>query len=156
MFYGNHFKGWFEGLADEISRRHNTDEQYRSFMSEAVTFCKSVRITRNCVEHKKPNERVEISDFTLTPLNQINPPMIAVYHPKFTQPKISVTNYMSQMVEHIANVFEMMVAFMCSRNIQSFTTFPIQVVELPEDERKNKFVKYSYGLSDGNQIIPAS
>jgi hypothetical protein len=52
---------------------------------------------------------------------------------------------MSQMVEHIADVFELMIAFMCSRKIQSFATVPIQVVELPENQRSSEFVRYSYG-----------
>jgi hypothetical protein len=72
LFYGAKFKGWFEGLADEIERHHKSDKQYHGFMLEAAAFCKSVRITRNCIEHKKHNERVDISDFSLTPMNEVN------------------------------------------------------------------------------------
>ncbi|MCK1420725.1 hypothetical protein IVB14_05210 [Bradyrhizobium sp. 180] len=154
MFYGSKLKGWFEGLAEEVSRKHKGDSQYIGLTSDVANFCKSIRITRNCVEHRKPNERIEVSDYSLTPNNEVAPPTIAVHHPKFNQPPIPVSAYTSQVTEHIADTFEILIAFLCSRNIDASVTIPIQVVELPENQRSNKLVKYSYGMNGGNQIIP--
>lgn len=145
-----------EGLAEEVSRKHKGDSQYIGLTSEVANFCKSIRNTRNCVEHRKPNERVEVSDFSLTPNNEVVPPTIAVYHPKFTQPRMTISAYTSQVTEHIADAFETLIAFMCSRNIDASVQIPVQVVELPENQRSNKLVKYSYGIDGGNQIIPLS
>jgi hypothetical protein len=68
LFYGNQFKGWFEGLAAEVVRLNKADRQYCGFMVEAAAFCKSVRITRNCIEHPKENECVRVADYSLTSL----------------------------------------------------------------------------------------
>ncbi|WP_157784135.1 hypothetical protein [Bradyrhizobium yuanmingense] len=156
MFYGSKFKGWFEGLAEEVSRKHKGDVHYIGLMSDVATFCKSIRTTRNCVEHRKPNERIEVCDFSPTSDNAVVPPTIAVYHPKFTQPRIPISAYTTQVTEHIADTFETLIAFMCSRNIDASAKIPVQVVELPENQRSNKLVKYSYGMVGGSQIIPLS
>ncbi|MDA9446010.1 MULTISPECIES: hypothetical protein [Bradyrhizobium] len=156
MFYGSKFKGWFEGLAEEISRKHKGDTQYVGLTADVANFCKSIRTTRNCVEHRKPNEHVEVSDFSLTPNNEVVPPTIAVHHPKFTQPRMPISAYTSQVTEHIADTFEILIAFMCSRNIDASVKIPVQVVELPENQRSHKLVKYSYGMDGGKQIIPVS
>ncbi|SDO19998.1 hypothetical protein SAMN05444050_3507 [Afipia sp. GAS231] len=155
LFYGDKIKGWFEGLADEISRLHEGDAHYIGFMGDAAKFCKSMRITRNCIEHRKPNERVEILNYTLTPANELLPPMIAVHHPKFIQPKMPVSTYTDQVTNHIADTFEQMIAFMCSRNVDRSVGLPMTVVELPTDQRSNQFVKYSFGIDAGGQVIPA-
>ena len=125
-------------------------------MADAAKFCKSMRITRNCIEHRKPNEWVEILDYALTPKNEVLPPTIAVHHPKFNQARMPVAVYTAQATEHIADIFEHMIAFMCSRNIDRSMNFPIRVVELPADQRPNEFVKYSYSFDSGAQINPAS
>ncbi|WP_439406396.1 hypothetical protein ACNJX9_33990 [Bradyrhizobium sp. DASA03076] len=156
MFYGSKFKGWFEGLAEEVARKHEGDSQYIGLTSDVANFCKSIRTTRNCIEHRKPNERVEVFDFSLTPNNEIVPPSIAVYHPKFTQPRIPISAYTSQVTDHIADTFESLIAFMCSRNIDASVATPVQVVELQENQRGNKLVKYTYGMDGGNQTIPLS
>lgn len=156
LFYGNQLKGWFEGLAAEVVRSSKADHQYCGFMTEAAVFCKSVRVTRNCIEHPKENERVKVTDYTLTPLNQILPPSITVTHPRFNQPAIGVSDYMTKTTEHIADIFEMMIAFMCSRHVQSLGNFSFQVIEIPEDRRPNKLVRFSYGLDTASQIIPGS
>jgi hypothetical protein len=89
-------------------------------------------------------------------LSQIVPPSIVIEHPKHNQPAIGVGNYMTHTTEHIADTFEMMIAFMCSRHVQNVANFSFQIVELPADIRPNKFIRFSYGLNTGSQIIPAS
>ncbi|TFW59992.1 hypothetical protein CT676_15990 [Bradyrhizobium sp. MOS001] len=155
MFYGSKFKGWFEGLAEEVSRKHKGDSQYIGLTSDVANFCKSIRKTRNCVEHTKPDERVEVFDFSLTPNNEVVPPTIAVYHPQFTQPRMPVSAYTSQVTEHIANLRD-------SDCIHVFKKYQcIGEASCPSGGAAgkptwHKLVKYSYGIDGGNQIIPLS
>ncbi len=153
LFYGGKIKGWFEGLADEVSRRHQGDTTYLEFMADAAKFCKSMRSTRNCIEHKKANEWVEVLNYTLTHKNEVSPPTITVHHPKHPQLKTPVAAYTTQVTDHIANIFELMIAFMCSRHIDRSVKLPIEVRELPPDQRPNRFVKYSYGLAANDQSM---
>lgn len=67
-----------------------------------------------------------------------------------------ISAYTSQVTEHIADTFETLIAFMCSRNIDVSVKIPVQVMELPENQRSNKLVRYSYGMDGGNEIIPLS
>ena len=156
LFYRPTIKGWFEGLSAEISRTSPADIQYCGFMNEAAVFCKNVRTTRNCVEHPKQNERVIVFDYSLTASNEISPPSIAVTHPKLNQPPIAIGDYMIQTTEHIAYIFEMMIAFMCSRHAQKLGSFSFQVTELPVDHRSNKLVRFSYALNSDGGNIPAT
>ncbi|MFT4275405.1 MAG: hypothetical protein QM576_03520 [Rhodopseudomonas sp.] len=149
LFYGANLKGWFEGLHSEICRHHGKDTQYCELSREVAVFCKSIRTTRNCIEHPKKNERVDVVDYSLTPRNEVIPPQISVTHPSFNQQAILVSDYMRQVTDHISDIFEILVAFMCSRNLRNLPEsipFLYDVVEMPENTRANKLVRFRYEI----------
>ena len=108
----------------------------------------------HCVEHTKPDQRVEVFDITLRPSGELRPPALEVVHPETPQPLIVVPDFMAQAVEQIADIFELMLAFLCGYNVQPFAGLAIQVVRYPPNLEKAFGVKFGYGTYDGDQVIP--
>ncbi len=157
LFYGNDAgKRWFESFSELVSAQNGKDDEFAKYLNETLPFLKFVRATRNCIEHPKEAERVVINDFSLGPDAKLYLPQVEVIHPKNHQELISTSVFMVQMTDHLVSVVETMIAFMCSKNIKSPAGFPIQVVEIPENQRQTEHVRYSYGFYDGDRVVLAS
>jgi hypothetical protein len=158
LFYGKDAgKQWFESLTDLVQHRYGPDDLFSKFMVAALPFLKFIRNARNCVEHPSPAGRglVVTTDFALNAQLQIIPPTIAVVDPKTPQPAVQVSKFMTHVIEQVTGIFEAMVAHMCNKNTQPFAGIQFQVIELPEDWQRAHHVRYSYGLYDGDRVIPA-
>jgi hypothetical protein len=155
LFYGKHAgKAWFESFAQLIVRQYGPDDQFSKFMADVLPFLKFIRNARNCVEHPTPSQRVVITDFVLNREMEIVPPTIEVIHSKSNQPAIPVAKFMAAIIDQASGIFELMVAFLCAKHVQSFAGFALAVVELPEDRRRQRHVRYSYAMHDGDRTIP--
>lgn len=51
-------------------------------------------------------------------------------------------------------VVELMVVFLCARNVRTVGGLQIQVIELPPDRWKPEYARYGYGVVIGDQIVP--
>ena len=60
---------------------------------------------------------------------------------------------MRQITEDLIAVAEVLMGHLCNANVQPFADLPIQVVELPEEQRANKLLRLSYGFYQGDQIV---
>jgi hypothetical protein len=159
LFYTDSLsKGWFEGLAKLIEQRYGKDVPFSQFARDAARFFKFVRNTRHCVEHKKPTQRLLVSDFALTAKGEIALPTIEVIHAETANPAMLVTAFMAQLTDGIVGTFDLTIAFLCGHNMQNSLAarFGIHVSEIPEAQRHNKNVRYGYGSYDGERFIPAS
>jgi hypothetical protein len=55
----------------------------------------------------------------------------------------------------ITDVVEAMIAGLCGKHVEGSEGLQFEVVALPDEMRREKFVRYSYGLIDqGGRIIP--
>ena len=155
LFYGHDLrKGWFDALRATVERKYGTKDQFTGFMSEVTPFLQYVRHWRNCVEHPKPQEYILAKDFTLTAEMELFPQTIELVHPKAHQPPIAISSFMDQTIEQVSKIFEMMIAFLCSKHVRASSKFPVQVVDLQETDRRDKKVRFGYGIQHGNQILP--
>jgi hypothetical protein len=118
-------------------------------MANALPFLQFIRNARNCIEHPKPSERIVVTDFVLRPDMQVMPPTIEVIHPKSPQPPVLVIEFIAIVIDQSSLVFEIMVALMCANHVQPFSGMPFQVIELPEGQRRDKQVRFSYANYDG-------
>lgn len=157
IFYGNDLrKGWIDALQNTVERKYGDADQFSDFMRDVAPFLRFIRYWRNSVEHPKPTEYVIARDFTLNSKMQLFPPTIEMVHPKAHQEAISISSFMHQAIEQISKTFEMMIAFMCSKHVKPFSGFPIQLLDLQEFERREKNVRFAYGIQNGDQVMPIS
>jgi hypothetical protein len=147
---------WFDGVSDLIRERYGAADDFAIFSEKAATFCKFLRNARNCVEHEKSHQRIVVNDFTLLASGKIMPPVIEVEHPETPEPVVPLLNFMEQMTESVVNVAETFIAFLCAKHVRSIAGMPVQVGEVPEDQRANKKVRYGYVVWLGSQLVRAS
>ena len=118
-----------------------------------LPFLKLLRNARNSIEHPKVDQRVEVFDITLQPDGNRAQPALKIIHPDTHQPSIAVVDFMAQCGEHLADTFELMLAFLFGFNVQPFAASgPSRPI--PPDLQKAFGVRFGYGVYNGETVIP--
>ena len=156
LFYTDVSAGGWDGLKEKIDLGPKDLDNFPQFLAESIDFLKLIRDARNCVEHPRPEQRLVVSDFSIDQTNVLVPPTIEVIHPKTSMPKARVTDFFESAFESMTNVVELMVVFLCARNVSQVAGFPVHVIELAPAQRRSPHVRYSYGMSMGGQLVPMS
>jgi hypothetical protein len=64
---------------------------------------------------------------------------------------------MAAIIDQIPLVFEIMIAFLCDKHVQSLGPFEIHVIEFDDQARREPHVRYCYGLYDqSGRAVPIS
>ncbi|SMO75016.1 hypothetical protein [Spongiibacter tropicus] len=153
LFIPNIGKGGWESLQKEVGKEPEKIDNFLEVLDSILPFLRFVRNTRNCVEHPRADQRIVTKDFSINSENQLLPPSIEVVHRKTPQGQVPVVELMSQVVNSIVDIFEVMIAFLCNRKIKPITGFPVSVHMFPEKQRKINSVKYGYGIATGKNVI---
>ena len=156
MFYSDVGSGGWESLKTKIDGEPKDIDNFPQFLAEVLPFLQLIRNARNCVEHPRPEQRLSVTDFALDPNNALLPPMIEVIHPKTPLEKVPVGAFFSQALQNLVRIVELMIVFLCARNVKSFGGIPIQVMEIPPERRRSPHVRYGYGALLGGQLVPFS
>jgi len=152
VFYGKDAgRQWFEGFRKLISKRYRESDPFSQFLAGALPFLKGIRNARNCVEHPKDSQRIVTRDFFPQADGTILPPTIEIIHPDTPMRATPVSEFMNRTQGQLVTIVEQTIAFMCSKHVQPpLPAFPLQIVEWPEENRRQKHVRYSYGVYDAN------
>ncbi len=153
LFYADVGTGGWERLKTKIEQEPQDVDNFSQFLSNTLPLLQMVRNARNCVEHPRKEQRIEVSDFSVDAKNNLVPPMIEILHPKTPLKKVPVADFIVQISQNLVDVIELMLVFLCTRHVQSFSGFPVQVIEIPPDQRSSANVRYGYGSVNGDQII---
>lgn len=147
-------KGMFEGLHNLICAKFGEDEPFPQFLKAATPFLKFVRNARNAMEHEDETKKVTVADISLMPTGELSPPRIEIVHKETPQPLVPLLALMEHMTDQLALVFEVMIAQLCSVNVQGFAGMPLGVIE--HDERMQQAFKcrYGYAARMGDRVVP--
>ena len=153
IFFPHVNKGGWESLKKEVEKESTQIDNFSEVLESMLPFLLFVRNARNCVEHPRMEQKITTTDVSINPDNQLLPPLIEVIHPKTPRPQVPVVDLMSHIVNTIVDIVELMLAFLCNRQIRPIAGFPVQVHEFPKDQRRTENVKYGYGIATENNII---
>lgn len=154
LFYGETVKKkWIDSLAELTRERYGAEDPFTKYVDTVRPFLLLLREMRNMIEHAKPDWHIKIFDFQLLPDGQIMVPSVEIVRPGLETSKDSLTSLMSQVTKDIANVAEVLIAYLCNAHVQPLPPFEIQVLELPVEQRGNPLVRMSYGCIQGDQVI---
>ncbi|MDP1525759.1 MAG: hypothetical protein Q8M20_08120 [Rhodocyclaceae bacterium] len=154
LFYGEALKSkWIDSLTELTKERYGCEDPFAKYIEAVRPFLLLLRDLRNMVEHPKAEWHIKVFDFRLLPSGQVMIPSIEIVRPGEEASQGALTLFMSQVTDDIANVAELFMAYLCNANVQSLPPFPIQVLELPLEQRSNPLVRMSYGCIQGDQII---
>lgn len=153
IFYQKVGTGRWDGLRKEVEKESSKIDNFAEVLESILPFLKFVRNARNCVEHPKIEKKIITTDFSINSDNQLLPPSIEIVHPETPQPPVPVVDLMSHIINSIVDIVELMLAFLCNRQIRSITGFPVQVHEFSPEQRRTENVKYGYRIATANNII---
>jgi hypothetical protein len=105
-----------------------------------------VRNTRDCLEHHLPG--VVVRDFEPEPTGWIAAPSIEVNFRGSSLERTSISSFMSEVVKHLLDTFEMLAAHMSSKHMNPIAGMPMEIGLLPEDVQNAWHVRFAYGIYD--------
>ncbi|MFT6905758.1 MAG: hypothetical protein ACJAS1_002416 [Oleiphilaceae bacterium] len=154
LFHDGVGSGGWDSLKTVIEGEPNKVDNFIAFIDGALPLLRLVRNSRNCVEHPHDGNNLEVSDFSISPENNLVPPLITINHSKTPLKATPVSVFFSHTSDEIICIVELMLVFLCSRKVKSVAGLPVQVYEKQEDQRRSKYVKYGYGIPNGDTIVP--
>lgn len=156
LFYPDVGKGGWEGFRSKIEKGPSDLNNFPQFLNQSLSLLQLVRNGRNCVEHPRPEQRMIVTDFSTDPKNHLIPPTISIIHPKTSLPTTSVADFFGQVAQSVVSIVELMIVFLCARQVQPVAGVSVRVVEIPADRRGVNSVRYGYGANIGGEIVPMS
>lgn len=158
LFYGKNVgNGGFESLAELVVQKYGEEDSFSKFAKDVAPRLKYLRNVRNCFEHPiQQTQMAIVSDFNLGADGNIYPPMIEVLYRSEHYSPVPISQFMADAVDGLSGIFESMLAHLCNKHVQSFSGFPIQVVEFPPErrQREHKNVRFTYGAQINGQMVP--
>jgi hypothetical protein len=156
LFYPRARKPYFEGFSETLIALYGPTDPFAQAVQNAVPFLKFVRDTRNCIEHPKHHQRIIVKDFSFDPSGRVLAPSIEVVHARSPHDAVNISVFMRDINAAITDVVEAMIAGSCGKHVKGSEGLRFEVVALPDEMRREKFVRYSYGLIDQDgRIIPS-
>lgn len=116
---------------------------------DAVTkFVNSVSELRNVVEHPKDDYQLKCLDYRLGMDNKITPPTIELVHAQHAFGPAAADQAMNELLNSFVIVCEDTIAGLCALKVNSEESKGLRrfVLPLPDKDRRNKFVRYGYGV----------
>ena len=154
LFYRSELKSkWIDALCELTAQRYGEGSPFAQYMTKARPFLLFVRDMRNMIEHPKDDKHVKVRDFRLLPSTEIAPPTFEIVRPGEGAQSATITLLMTQIVDDLVSVTEVLIVYLCRATVQPFAGFAINVVELPLEQRSNKEQRFYYGCQHGGQIV---
>lgn len=137
-------KGHFGTLVKTITSQYNDDDSFIKFLNMVAPHMKILRNLRDCLDHRLYKE-VKVSDFKLNKKAQMAPPSITMKRPNKTiLEETWLSDFMSTTVENLANIMEMMIAFLCAKSTKRSIGSEIAVGITQESKRIHPNIRFRY------------
>lgn len=156
LFYGKELANkWVDSLAAVTASRYGNDSPFAEYVRAAKPRLLLVLDLRNMVEHPKPNKYIRVNDFRLQASGRIALPSVEIVRPDQEAATATINLLMKLLTDELLSITEVLMAHLCSHHVQLFGGIPMQVFELPPEQRQNQHLRFSYGWHDSERIIPA-
>lgn len=137
----------------KIARRENLQQRTIEFLETVRPSMRFIREARNAIEHPRPEERINITDYALNQDGNVQVPTIEVVHPRVPEPALPITVFMTDIIEKLSMIFEMTIVHLCSHHAEC-GDHAVAVIVIPEEMRHTPHERFSYALKFGDEWTP--
>jgi hypothetical protein len=138
----------FPNFHDKLKGKYGETDPFVEFVGDTLNFMQIIRDLRNGFDHRLDHTRV--IDFDLQPDGNIIAPTIELKHKKAKLERTSLSEFLKVTIKNMLDIIELTFAYLAGKNSRT-DDMPYQVREIPEDKRRNKFVKYSFWTPIGDE-----
>jgi hypothetical protein len=89
------------------------------------------------MEHPDTRKSVKVTDISMSPSGELNPPCIEVIHPETPQTSVGLLTMFKHMTDQLGSVFELMIAYLCGLHIQPRGGLQLQVIQIRREPAKS-------------------
>lgn len=136
----------FPKFHEILKSKYGETDSFTEFVGKTLYFMRVIREIRNGFDHRLDNTKV--SDFELQIDGNIIAPTIELKHREVKLDRTSLSEFLKITIANILDIVEVTFAYLAGNNIRT-DRLPYQVRQIPEDKRRNKFVKYGFWLPFG-------
>lgn len=136
----------FPKLHKIIEEKYGEKDSFTEFLGQILEFMKLVRNLRNALDHQLKG--VEIYDFELAPNSDVLSPSIELDFKGSKLERQSLSEFLKCLIPNFIYICEITILHLAGRNFIP-TIMQQTIQEIPENKRRNKFVKYSFWSNMG-------
>ncbi len=138
----------FPRFHEVIKSKYGEKDRFTDFIGNTVYFMRIIRELRNGLDHRLATTKV--ADFELQKNGDIHTPTIEMTFKDVKLNKMSLNEFLAMTLSNLILITEMTLVFLAEKNVKT-TGMPYQIREIPEEKRKNKFVRFCFWMPVGTE-----
>ena len=138
----------FPFLYEKLKALYGETDLFVKFLSKTLCFMQVIYELRNGFDHRL--DYVSAFNFDLQTDGNIIAPTIELKHKKIKLERTSLSDFLKFSIANNLDIIELTFANLASKNMRT-TGLAYQVRLIPEDKRRNKFVRYSFWIPFGDE-----
>lgn len=136
----------FPKFLEVIKQKYGDQDPFVKFISQTLDFMKVIRSLRNALDHRL--NTVSVKNYELQPDSTILSPTIELKHKEESLEQVSLSAYLPSVIANLLFVVELTMAYLAEKNSKK-GPLNHSVREIPEKERRNKFMKHAFWSAIG-------
>lgn len=133
----SHFPMFYKFLKGKYGEK----DIFVEFIHKTINYMEVIRELRNGFDHRL--DHTSVTDFELQTDGDILTPTIQLNHKKIKLRKTSLYAFLEIINKNTLDIIESTFVLLASKNMR-VGSIPIEVKEIPEEKRRNKFVSYCF------------
>jgi len=140
----------FPKFHEILKNKYGETDLFVEFISKILYFMQVVRELRNGFDHRL--DHTKVFDFELQTDGNIIAPTIELKQKKVKLERTLLSKFLKITIVNTLDIIELTFAHLARKNVRT-GVMPYQVVQIPDDNRLNKFVKYCFCTLIGNEVF---
>jgi hypothetical protein len=148
-FYSSHGitkQSHFPKLYEVLIKLYGETDDTLKYFKKVTEFMRIVRELRNGFDHRLTT--VVVTDFELQKTGEVLSPTIKLNSKEVNLDKTSLSNFLQVTLSNLIDIVETTFAFLAMKNVKT-EGFSYQLRVIPEDQRRYKYLKFSFWLPIG-------
>jgi hypothetical protein len=135
-----------------VETEYGETDTFVEFIAKTIYYMELIRELRNGFDHRL--EHTSVLDFQLQTDGNIITPTIELNHKKIKLKKTSLNEFLEVITKNTLDVIELTFAYLASKHKRN-NGIPNEVKKIPEENRWNKYVRYSFWtpIGEGGDYI---